>query len=138
MKTRHRCLAHCRLLSLLALFSWSVSAAPVVSVEPGRLFYTPAQRAQLEDARARHVTPSATRHPSHAPVATPPQAFDGEMIRSDGQATRWVNGKAQRGATGVTGLKPGQIRADGKIYEPYQLLRPAPPAGAVTHPESAP
>jgi hypothetical protein len=27
----------------------------------------------------------------------------------------------------VKGLKPGQIRADGKVYEPYQVLRPAAP-----------
>jgi prepilin-type N-terminal cleavage/methylation domain-containing protein len=26
----------------------------------------------------------------------------------------------------VAGLKPGQIRADGRVYEPYQVLRPGP------------
>jgi hypothetical protein len=26
----------------------------------------------------------------------------------------------------VAGLKPGQIRAGGKVYEPYQVLRPGP------------
>jgi hypothetical protein len=31
-------------------------------------------------------------------------------------------------------MKPGQIRADGKVYEPYQVLRPAAPANK----ESAP
>ncbi len=52
--------------------------------------------------------------------------FDGVVIRSDGNSTRWVNGQPQVGASGVAGLKPGQIRADGKVYEPYQVLRPSP------------
>ena len=48
------------------------------------------------------------------------------MTRSDGKTTRWVDGKAQVGPSSVSGLKPGQIRADGKVYEPYQVLRPTP------------
>lgn len=91
---------------------------------PGRLFYTPAQRAQLEAARARNVTEVRAGSPDAAP---PPVRFDGVVIRSDGTSTRWVDGKAQLGASGVAGLKPGQIRAGGRVYEPYQVLRPTPP-----------
>ncbi|MBT9589637.1 MAG: hypothetical protein IV089_01765 [Thiobacillus sp.] len=90
---------------------------------PGRLFYTPAQRAQLEAARARNVTQVRQAGPA---VGPPPVRFDGMVIRSDGKTTRWVDGQPQVGASGVTGLKPGQIRADGKVYEPYQVLRPNP------------
>lgn len=101
----------------------SLAAAP----DPGRLFYTPAQRAQLEAARTHHVA----QHPSQTQEDTPdsapaPLRFDGQVTRSDGKTTRWVNGKAQLGASSVPGLKPGQIRADGKVYEPYQILRPNP------------
>lgn len=104
-------------LSLLA-------AASVHAADPGRLFYTPAQRAQLEAARARNVTQVGQA----APVPAPPTVrFDGVAIRSDGKTIRWVNGQPQLGATGVAGLKPGQIRAGGKVYEPYQVLRPTPP-----------
>ena len=108
---------------LLALASSGVS----LSADPGRLFYTPAQRAQLEAARDRNVS----RVESSAPVfSTAPVRFDGVVIRSDGQGTAWVDCRPQAGTGGVPGLKPGQIRADERVYEPYQVLRPSPAAPA--------
>lgn len=112
------------LLSLLA-------PAPVLAApdELGRLFYTPAQRAQLEHARTRNITQLVGKHQGSASVVAPapaPLRFDGVVIRSDGTSTRWVNGKAEVGVSSVPGLKPGQIRAGGKVYEPYQVLRPTP------------
>lgn len=107
-------------LLLLSLgFGGSSLAAP--PTDPGRLFYTPAQRAQLEAARTRNVTQVKQATPATPP---PPLRFDGMVIRSDGKGTSWVNGQPQVGAPGVAGLKPGQIRADGRVYEPYQVLRP--------------
>jgi hypothetical protein len=96
--------------------------------DPGRLFYTTDQRAQLVAARARNVTQVRQAAPNIAP---PPVRFDGMVIRSDGNGTRWVNGQPQADASGVAGLKPGQIRAEGRVYEPYQVLRPS-SAPAVT------
>jgi len=116
-------------LLLASLVMWGETLAS----EPGRLFYTPAQRAQLEAARARNVTQVK---PAGSDLAPPAQRFDGMVIRSDGRGTSWVNGQPQTGASGVPGLKPGQIRADGKVYEPYQVLRPG-PAPAITK-ESTP
>jgi hypothetical protein len=114
---------------LLALAGSSGSLA----ADPGRLFYTPAQRAQLEAARDRNVN----RVESSAPVfSAPPVRFDGVVIRSDGQGTAWVDGRPQTGTAGVPGLKPGQIRADERVYEPYQVLRPGPVAPAAK--ESSP
>jgi hypothetical protein len=98
--------------------------ALATATDPGRLFFTPAQRAQLEAARERdaHSEPGKQIRPGETST---PLRYDGVLIRSDGRTTRWVNGKAQSGAA-VQGLKPGQIRADGKVYEPYQVLRPSP------------
>jgi hypothetical protein len=97
-------------------------------VELGRLFYTPAQRAQLESARTRNVTQQASQsQPGSSDGAPAPLRFDGMVIRSDGKTTRWVDGKPQLDGSGVSGLKPGQIRADGRVYEPYQVLRPTSP-----------
>jgi hypothetical protein len=109
-------------------------------VEPGRLFYTPAQRAQLESARARNVTQIGGQHKRGASDGAPaPLRFDGMVTRSDGKTTRWVDGKPQLDASGVAGLKPGQVRADGRVYEPYQVLRPTPPGPAAPETkESAP
>ncbi len=95
-----------------------------LAADPGRLFYTPEQRAQLEAARARNVTQVRQATPDAGAPA--PIRYDGVVIRSDGKTTRWVDGQPQTGASGVAGLKPGQIRADGRVYEPYQVLRPNP------------
>jgi hypothetical protein len=110
---------------LLALLStgpaWATDPA---ASDPGRLFYTPAERAQLENARARGMV----RKTDGAPDAAEAVRYDGLVVRSDGQRIRWVNGKAQLGTTGVEGLKPGQIRAGKRVYEPYQVLTPTPQA----------
>lgn len=126
-----------QLAALPALFL-ALLGAPGVSLsasatEPGRLFYTPAQRAQLEAARARNVTQLGRENPATGPA---PVRFDGEVIRSDGSRIRWVNGQEQGGASGLTNLKPGQVRADGKVYEPYQIRRPS--AGPSTTGEPQP
>ena len=114
-------------LLLATLGVWGESlAAP--STEPVRLFYTPTQRAQLEAARARNVTQVRQATPDAG--GPPPIRYDGVLTRSDGKSTRWVNGKAEVGASSVTGLKPGQIRTHGKVYEPYQVLRPQPSSPA--------
>lgn len=93
--------------------------------ELDRLFYTPAQRAQLNTARLRHTQPAAVQsqdgESAHPPA---PVRYDGLITRSDGKTIRWVNGQAQVGPSSVSDLKPGQVRANGRIYEPYQVLRP--------------
>ena len=122
-----------RVFKMCWLIPISLLASPASQAEPielGRLFYTPAQRAQLESARARNQTQRASPQQRQAISAPAPLRFDGVVIRSDGKSTRWVNGKAEVGASSVTGLKPGQIRANGKMYEPYQVLRPQPSSPA--------
>ena len=112
-------LARLAALSLVVLGLASESPA----ADLGRLFYTPAQRAQLEAARARNVTQAPSAAPAAA--AAPPQRFDGVVIRSDGASTSWINGRPHTGVSGAAGLKPGQVRSAGQVYEPYQVLRPA-------------
>jgi hypothetical protein len=122
-------------LSILLLATLGVCGTSLAA-DPGRLFYTPEQRAQLETARARNVTQAKPSVPTRvAPDVEPPTVrFDGLVVRSDGKSTRWVNGQPQAGASGVAGLKPGQIRAGGKVYEPYQVLRPSPAATVTEEP----
>lgn len=110
------------LVGLLA--SGQACAADTAAADPGRLFYTPAQRAQLEAARTHRSTPGSR---SGTDGDAPPLRYDGVVIRSDGKTTRWVNGRPQLDASGVAGMKPGQVRAGSKVYEPYQVLRPAAP-----------
>jgi hypothetical protein len=116
-------------LWMLALCLGSIGTSLAAPADPGRLFFTPAQRAQLEDARARNVTPPGPGQQA-ADRAPAPLRYDGLVIRSDGKTTRWIDGKAQRDGSAVSGLKPGQIRANGKVYEPYQVVRPTLPVAA--------
>ncbi len=112
---------------LIALPLCASGLSVAAPLELGRLFYTPDQRSQLEFARTHRITERAPPNKPNAPIAMPaPLHYDGVLIRSDGKSTRWVDGKAEMGASSVTGLKPGQIRANGKVYEPYQVLRPQP------------
>ena len=103
------------------------------AADPGRLFYTPAQRAQLEAARTGVPEP---RTKAPAARASEPVQFDGIVVRSDGRTTTWINGEARRGDTRAANLKPGQVRAGNQVYEPYQVL--APDAGRVTPQRDAP
>ena len=124
MNWRSTCLNHLTLSLALVLTAAGLSSACLANPvsDPGRLFYSPEQRAQLEAARDRNVTQARQTSPDITP---PPLRFDGMVIRSDGKGTSWVNGQPQVGTTGVKGLKPGQIQANGKVYEPYQMLRPS-------------
>ena len=105
--------------------------APSAPTLPGRLFYSPAQRAMLNEARVRQVTalPKVAGSGSASEVAPAPPApvsFDGVITRSDGTATHWVNGRPHvgRSSDNVRNLKPGQTRAAQKVYEPYQIRQP--------------
>ena len=126
-RTLRMLMAACRIVLWLGVPGSSLAAPD----ELGRLFYTPAQRAQLEAARTNKVTQRANRSKRESSTSAPaPVRYDGVVIRSDGTTTRWVDGKTEADAAEVRGLKPGQIRADGKVYEPYQVLRRAAPGPA--------
>ena len=92
----------------------------------GRLFYTPAQRATLEDARHRNITAAAAQTDPGGAIV-----YNGVVLRSDGRTTQWVDGQAQARpgadyhADGHR-LQPGQMLYDGKVYEPYQVIRSKP------------
>lgn len=115
------CIRHALATALAAAALAQGAIARAAPSEPGRLFYTPAQRAQLEAARSRGSTRPATTSVQAAEDS--PQRYDGLIIRSDGQVTHWVDGKPA--ATAPRRLQPGQTRAGSRVYESYQLLPPA-------------
>ncbi len=111
-----------RLLAFVLLACLSLPAMAGL----GRLFYTPAQRATLEDARQRNITAAGTSSDSSGAII-----YNGVVLRSDGHATQWVDGQPQaRGGASYDAdghrLAPGQVLYDGKVYEPYQLIRSKP------------
>ena len=106
----------------LALLLAAAAPAAVSASDLGRLFYTAEQRAQLEAARARGTAAASSVGTRAAGETSPAQRSDGVLIRSDGKTTRWIDGKLQADGNAVSGLKPGQMRSGGKVYEPYQVL----------------
>lgn len=100
--------------------------APASHADLGRLFYTPEQRQQLEQARMHNRTQASA---APAEVIATPLTYDGVVIRSDGRSTRWTNGKPQPGGAytlhrrGIS-LKPGQTLYGQKIYEAHDIRRP--------------
>ena len=119
------------LLSLYGAGAWALAPDHALT---GRLFYTPAQRAMLANARIHQVTDvPKTLAPREALPEPAPLSFDGVITRSDGvSATHWINGRPHAGqpATNVQRLKPGQTRANNQVYESYQLFRPSRPVVA--------
>jgi hypothetical protein len=81
----------------------------------GRLFFTPAQRQQLDEARRRPTAPEPVRDASEAPKPPPARSIsvDGIVRRGDGQATVWVN-RAPTQAPQTTGaVRIGPVRDAG-------------------------
>jgi len=88
----------------------------------GRLFFTPAQRTQLEAARAQK---DRQQPPTQGEVAAPPPApeiviYSGIVRRNDGKTTVWLNDRpiSDRKAAAEAGI--AGIRTDGAI-----TLKPA-------------
>jgi hypothetical protein len=108
----------------LGLILSSLLAPPASHADLGRLFYTPSQRAGLEQARLQNRTLTV----QIASIPPKPVTYDGVVIRSDGHSTRWINGKPQAGesyelnARGKT-LKPGQTLDQGQVYEAHGIRR---------------
>lgn len=69
----------------------------------GRLFFTPAQRAALDRERLLGITrnPNATEGESS-------YTFDGQVRRSSGRNTRWINGEPQAGDGPAPPVRPGE------------------------------
>ena len=138
-----------RWLVFIALMVPFVSTA----AEPlGRLFFTPQQRATLDNARAQKTT--AKIEAETEPI-TPPEkiSVNGVIKRSDGQSTVWINNRPlneKRAPSGIkiishsadnasvtlqlpqsshnVDLKVGQNldATSGQIQENYQMLPPPP------------
>ncbi|MCC6534020.1 MAG: hypothetical protein IT531_15835 [Burkholderiales bacterium] len=77
----------------------------------GRLFFTPAERAALDDMRRRPQAPAVATAAKPAEKPAPPAApapeyvtLNGVVRRSDGATTVWLNRKPVRGAQSEQGI----------------------------------
>lgn len=101
------------LLALATLQHLSVSAP---AAEPlGRLFFTPAQRAQLDVAREQKSRASLPYEQEAVPL---PETitYSGMVRRNDGKSTVWLNNRAVNDRQPVDGVPVvGRVRPDGRI-----------------------
>lgn len=94
----------------------------------GRLFTTPAQRAEIDRLRAEAAAPALATAPSPPPAEAPPAPpakplrVDGLVLRPGGKATAWVNGRA---------LTPDGAEVAVDRQRRRVRVRPAPQAPAV-------
>ena len=86
-------------------FIWRATlAAPAAHGQPlGRLFTTPAERYQLDQARAAARAPApptaaAAQQPALAPAPAEPVTLHGFVRSSSGRSTVWVNAAEQEDA----------------------------------------
>jgi len=79
-----------------------VSAAPDAHAQSlGRLFLTPSQRSALDVRRASRVPDK----PMAVVVESPTARVDGQVVRSGGRSTVWVNGLPVREGAQSEGLR---------------------------------
>jgi hypothetical protein len=88
----------------MPLFAIALAASTTVAQaqELGRLFFTPEQRAQLDERRKAHV-PDKPAPP--VLVESPSTRLDGYVKRSHGKSTLFVNGEAIPEGTETEGIK---------------------------------
>lgn len=87
------------------------------SAEMERLFFSPAQRAQLDIARAqrdRRGTQTADGTPS-GPQGPDVVTYDGVVRRTDGKSTVWLNGKPINDRTRDNDVNVVGVRRDGAV-----------------------
>jgi hypothetical protein len=84
------------------------------AAEVGRLFFTPAERAQLDVARTHKKAPPPPA--TQAAETAPPEVvtYGGIVRRSDGKALLWINNRLADESEALGALK-GRVRADGAV-----------------------
>lgn len=100
---------------LLPLVAFILVAEAAAAGEPlGRLFFTPAQRAQLDAARAgKGRAPAAEAEEPPLPHII---TYGGIVRRSDGKTTVWINNRAVDGDRSADSpALPGEARPDGSV-----------------------
>jgi hypothetical protein len=83
----------------------------------GRFFFTPAERAQLDLARAQNRAPQLkSAEPAETAPAPQVLTYSGIVRRSDGRSVLWLNNKPLDEKEALSGLAvKGRVRSDGGV-----------------------
>ena len=102
---------------LLALMGVAAPAAAQPAGPPGRLFFTPAQRASLDVARTQRARALLANEKPEQEAAPVPQTitYGGMVRRSDGKSTVWFNNQPVNDREPLGGAIVGRVRPDGSV-----------------------
>ena len=101
-----------RALVMIALFAIGSTAS---AADIGRLFFTPAERAQLDMARTHKKAPAVAVSDEVVEKPAPQVVTYGGLVRrSDGKSMLWLNDRLLDEKEAFAGLK-GRVRSDGAV-----------------------
>jgi len=102
--------------ALLGLAFALAPLAPYAAEPLGRLFYTPAQRVQLDVARSQKSRAATSAEPEEPPPLPEVVTYDGLVRRSDGRTTVWINNRAINDGKAPGGVPvTSRLRPDGSV-----------------------
>lgn len=116
-----RLASHMYLMPLVSLMLTGMACVPASAVAAdglGRLFFAPAQRAQLDTARVqrdRRGGPMTAETEVAAPQGPDVVTYSGVVRRSDGKSTVWINGKPMTERTRDSDVNVIGVRRDGAV-----------------------
>ncbi|MDB5924016.1 MAG: hypothetical protein JWN13_2952 [Betaproteobacteria bacterium] len=103
---------------LLMLFAMALASAATATEPLGRFFFTPAERARLDQARIqKQRAPQAVIADAIAPPPLPEViTYSGIVRRSDGRSILWLNNRPAEEKEALSGLPVnGRVGADGAV-----------------------
>lgn len=108
------------MIRVMALMFLASAAGAAFATQPmGRLFFTPAERAGLDNARIQKGVPAKTVASEQMLQVSPaPQivTYDGLVRRNDGKSTLWLNNKPFDEREPLSGgAVSGRVRQDGAL-----------------------
>jgi hypothetical protein len=105
---------------LAAAIVLMLGAGTAAGADLGRLFFTPAQRATLDNARKQNIRIEiGSENPQAAAPVARNISVNGVVRRSDGKSTVWINNRAVTDRqTGGIGVSPGKNDSRVKLTVP--------------------
>src|SRR6478735_5420725 len=101
----------------LALWGLLAIANAASAAELGRMFFTPAQRATLDNARKQNIRVEIGNESEQQPAAAPvPQnvSVNGIIRRSDGKNTIWLNNRVVN-EQNPSGMNAAIVKSDNRV-----------------------